>query len=40
MPSSSAELRVLVELCNFGATLEFMLHDRLVCGTNEVTRDH
>ena len=30
-----AELRVLSEYCNFGATLNDMLRDRLVCGVND-----
>ncbi len=30
-----AELRALAEFCNFGATLEDMLRDRLVCGAND-----
>ena len=30
-----AELRALSEYCNFGDTLELMLHDRLVCGVNK-----
>ena len=31
----SSELRSLAEHCNFGATLDLMLHDRLVCGIND-----
>ena len=30
-----AELRALSEYCNFGATLDDMLRDRLVCGVND-----
>lgn len=30
-----AELRALSEHCNYGATLETMLRDRLVCGVND-----
>lgn len=30
-----AELRRLAEHCNFGATLETMIRDRLVCGIND-----
>ena len=30
-----AELRSLSEYCNFGATLDDMLRDRLVCGVND-----
>lgn len=29
-----SELRALAEHCNFGATLDTMLRDRLVCGVN------
>ena len=29
-----AELRSIAVYCNFGATLEIMLRDRLVCGIN------
>ena len=32
-----AELRALAEYCNFGESLETMLHDRLVCGINDET---
>ena len=31
-----SELRCLAEFCNFGAALEDMLRDRLVCGINDV----
>ena len=31
-----SELRSLTEFCNFGATLETMIRDRLVCGVNDV----
>ena len=31
-----AELRALSEYCNYGDTLDSMLHDRLVCGINDV----
>ena len=30
-----AELRALAEFCNFGATLEAMLRDRIVCGVSD-----
>lgn len=30
-----AELRSLAEHCNFGASLDDMLHDRIVCGIND-----
>ena len=30
-----AELRSLTEFCNFGASLEEMIRDRLVCGIND-----
>ena len=30
-----AELRSLTEYCNFGATLDVMIRDRLVCGVND-----
>ena len=30
-----AELRSLSEYCNFGASLDGMIRDRLVCGVNE-----
>ena len=30
-----SELRSLAEFCNFGSTLDDMLHDRLVCGIND-----
>ena len=30
-----AELRALAEFCNYGASLEDMLHDRLVCGIED-----
>ena len=30
-----AELRALTEFCNFGASLEEMIRDRLVCGIND-----
>ena len=30
-----AELRLLAEFCNFGASLEAMLRDRVVCGIND-----
>lgn len=30
-----AELRAIAEFCNFGAVLEDMLRDRLVCGVND-----
>ena len=30
-----SELRSLAEHCNFGATLDLMLRDRLVCGIND-----
>ena len=30
-----AELRSIAEFCNFGASLEDMLHDQIVCGINE-----
>ena len=29
------ELRAMSEFCNFGATLDMMLRDRLVCGVND-----
>ena len=32
-----SELRSLAEYCNFGATLELMLRDRLLCGINNKT---
>ncbi len=32
-----AELRSLAQFCNFGASLEDMLRDRIVCGINDVT---
>ena len=35
--SHVAELRVLAKFCNFGDSLEPMLHDRLVCGINNET---
>ena len=31
-----AELRALSEYCNYGDTLDSMLHDRLVCGVDDV----
>ena len=31
-----AELRLLAEFCNFGKTLDVMLHDHNVCGSNEL----
>ena len=31
-----SELRALTEFCNFGATLETMIRDRLVCSVNDV----
>ena len=31
-----AELRALSEYCNYGGTLDLMLHNRLVCGINNV----
>ena len=30
-----AELRALAEFCNFGDTLNLMIHNRLVCGIND-----
>ena len=30
-----AELRALSQYCNFGETLELMLHDRIVCGIKD-----
>ena len=35
-----AELRSIAEYCNFGATLELMLRDRLVCGINNEMTQH
>ena len=32
-----AELRSLAEFCNFGQTLETMLHNRIVCEINDAT---
>ena len=30
-----SELRSLAELCNFGTSLDIMLHDGVVCGVND-----
>ena len=30
-----SKLRALAEFCNFGTSLDIMLHDRLVCGVND-----
>ena len=35
-----AELRSLAEFCNFGASLNEMLRDRIVCGINSGKRDY
>ena len=35
MATFVAELRSLAEICNFGASLEAMLRDRVVCGIND-----
>lgn len=35
MAAFVAELRALAEFCNFGASLEEMLRDRMVCGIND-----
>ena len=35
MSTYVSELRSLAEHCNFGATLDLMLRDRLVCGIND-----
>ena len=35
MATFVAELRRLTEYCDFGTSLEDMLHDRLVCGVND-----
>ena len=35
MSTYVSELRSLAEHCNFGAMLDLMLRDRLVCGIND-----
>ena len=33
------ELRALAENCNFGGTLDVMIHNRLVCGINNDSKN-